>query len=624
MARNRVIYQSQALFIGPNSTGYHMQSGDSTDSHDTWGNVNWTGVQTITSADTEFVQGSQRITPTVTVTATAAASATSLTVSALSNNIPDGTVITFADSTTATTDGVALKGATSITVDALAAEVAAQDGTTASYNQFVTITVDTGASQGDGVTVTTSVGPQFALPSGTIITFSGGGILTLTADADADGDLTGNLTTQDVASAETATVYIQTPRYRTLIEPLHRIQSANFNFTINRQDVNEFGKLSRIDSIVMESPTVGLDFNYYITDGGNERKMGFNIPSNFSGYLPAIGRANTSEVGYTGDGCISGFSAISGLIEDIQGNNYYIVTAKEGTDVQGDTTTSAAADFDIISIGNGFISDYSIEASVGAIPTASVTVEAFNIRVDDTISGTAGTQVPGIDDINGQQVSTYYNFRGGTISTTGDYTNGQTVASNDITALRPGDLLLEFLDPDGDGTFSYDGFAVLSGNGKSHIQSFTVSIPMSRTILGRLGNTFGYARLIDLPLNIDVSVSAILSDLKVNNLFEKLDATQKTDFRLTLRRAGSTGEPGADALVIDVKGARLESESYSNSIGDNETVDISFSTQVGGSNDTANGIFMRGSYAPFSTLPYWPLGKKKLVLDSYNGTPSAP
>ena len=68
---------------------------------------------------------------------------------------------------------------------------------------------------------------------------------------------------------------------RSLIEPLERIQSANFNFTINRQDINEFGQLARLDSLVMESPTVGLDFNYYLTDGGNERKMGFNIPTSF-------------------------------------------------------------------------------------------------------------------------------------------------------------------------------------------------------------------------------------------------------------------------------------------------------------------------------------------------------
>jgi hypothetical protein len=177
---------------------------------------------------------------------------------------------------------------------------------------------------------------------------------------------------------------------RTLIEPLHRVQSANFNFTINRQDINEFGKLSRLDSIVMESPTVGLDFSYYLCDGGNERKMGFNVPTNCSGSAgtPAGTAARAAnEAAWTGDGCVSGFSALSGLIEDTQGNNYFIVTTKEGTDVQGDTVTTTASDFDVISIGNGFVSDYSIDASVGAIPTASVTVEAFNIRVDDKISG---------------------------------------------------------------------------------------------------------------------------------------------------------------------------------------------------------------------------------------------
>ena len=491
MARNRVIYQSQALFIAPSSTGYHMQTGNNSASRsiDTYDNINWTGVTGITFPDNAFI------------------------------------------------------------------------GTAA---------------------------------HGLILN-------------------------------------------RTLIEPLHRVQSANFNFTINRQDVNEFGRLARLDSIVMESPTVGLDFNYYLCDGGNERKMGFNLPTNISGSAAAqpLGRANSTAYAWTGDGCISGFSALSGLIEDTQGNNYFIVTTKEGTDVQGDTVTTTASSFDVISIGNGFISDYTIDASVGAIPTASVTVEAFNIRVDDKISGAldngvaggnnvTGNQIPGVNDTDGQQVANNYNFRGGTISTTGDYVDGNTVADNTIIALRPGDLLLEFLDPDGDGTFSYDGFTVLSGDGKAHIQSFGVSVPMSRTVLGRLGNTFGYARIIDLPMDISVTVSAIVSELKTNNLFEKLSSTTKTNFRLTMRRSAATGTPGADALIIDVKGARLEGESYSSSIGDNETVDITFSTQIGGSSDTANGIFMQGSYPRWTTMPYWPLGTQKSLASSYIGAPPIP
>jgi hypothetical protein len=74
-------------------------------------------------------------------------------------------------------------------------------------------------------------------------------------------------------------VNVGAAKLRSLVTPLERIQSANFNFSINRTDINEFGKLARIDSIAMESPTVGLDFNYYLTDGGNERKLGFNIPT---------------------------------------------------------------------------------------------------------------------------------------------------------------------------------------------------------------------------------------------------------------------------------------------------------------------------------------------------------
>jgi hypothetical protein len=60
-------------------------------------------------------------------------------------------------------------------------------------------------------------------------------------------------------------------------EQLERIQSANYSFTINRQDINQFGQAARIDSIVMDAPTVNLDFSYYLTDGFNERALGFHV-----------------------------------------------------------------------------------------------------------------------------------------------------------------------------------------------------------------------------------------------------------------------------------------------------------------------------------------------------------
>ena len=166
---------------------------------------------------------------------------------------------------------------------------------------------------------------------------------------------------------------------RSLLEPMERIQSANFNFTINRQDINEFGQLARLDSIVMESPTVGLDFNYYLTDGGNERKMGFNIPTSAQDLrYKGAGNDRSSSAFWTGDGCISGFSALSGVLNDPQGNNFFITVMPDGKDVQGTTaiasTGTAYTKNDVVAIGNGFISDYTVEAAVGSVPTASVTV----------------------------------------------------------------------------------------------------------------------------------------------------------------------------------------------------------------------------------------------------------
>jgi hypothetical protein len=67
-----------------------------------------------------------------------------------------------------------------------------------------------------------------------------------------------------------------------------------------------------------------------------------------------------------------------------------------------------------------------------------------------------------------------------------------------------------------------------------------------------------------------------------------------------------------------LKGARLESETFSNSIGDNQTADLTFSCQVGGSNDTLNGLEMLGSYQKFRTLKFFPLGANKALAASYD------
>jgi hypothetical protein len=391
-----------------------------------------------------------------------------------------------------------------------------------------------------------------------------------------------------------------------LLKKMDRIQNCNFNFTINRQDINEFGKLARIDSIVMEAPTVGLDFSYYVTDGYNERLMGFNI------------------TGVTDTNIVDGAQAISGLLSDLQGNNYYILTVDEGEDVVGGNLSPNST---IVGIGNGFISEYSFEASVGAIPTASVTVEAFNIKSDasETITtvttGNAPAGVVGADitSITGTSPAInlfaepatkltgdayaykldYSRAFSGSIGNVGGVNfTGFTTGVSTVSALRPGDIVLSL------GTSR--GMTKLSD---AHIQSFSFTLPLSRTILQRLGNTFGFARVVDVPINMDVTISAIVSELQDKNLFDAL-VSQNNNLSITLKDSSSNNK-----IRYDIKSALLQSETYSENLGDNQTVDLTYSVQIGGANDTTAGLFMSGSYGNYLdsiTSGFFKLGTGKI------------
>src|SRR6478736_6134051 len=158
-----------------------------------------------------------------------------------------------------------------------------------------------------------------------------------------------------------------------LITQIHRVQSANYSFNVTRQDINEFGILAAIDRVILQAPTVNLDFNYYLTNGVNEKRLGLNI-----------------------DGQSSSISGILNGATDSK--NYFISTSPEGTDNVGYNPVAR----EVIALGNGFLSNYSIDAAVGGLPTASVTVEALNIKVDPTASGNA---VPAVDPETGTAVA---------------------------------------------------------------------------------------------------------------------------------------------------------------------------------------------------------------------------
>ena len=346
----------------------------------------------------------------------------------------------------------------------------------------------------------------------------------------------------------------------TTVEQLKRVQNANYSFTINRQDINQFGHLGRLDSVVLEAPTVSMDFSYYLTDLENERLLGMVT-----------------------DGSFQNLSGIMTRSQNEFGNNFFILTVPEGRDATlGDQLVSEDHKT-TISLGNGYVTDYSLEASVGSFPTASVSVEGLNIKSD---IGTNFKDIPAIDPEDGTLICDRCFFLPPSESGQGE------------SVLKPGDINIDLMDA---GLISKQ----LSGQGmgygpedkgSAHIQSFTLSTPMGRTALQRLGNTYAYAKEVDFPITCTLSVNALVADLKEGNLVD-LICGGEYDLQVRMKNpACVVCDPNSnpDAVVINFKKAVLDSESFSSAIGDNKTVDLTFSTQIGGPEERGVGVFISG------------------------------
>ena len=143
------------------------------------------------------------------------------------------------------------------------------------------------------------------------------------------------------------------------------------------------------------------------------------------------------------------------------------------------------------------------------------------------------------------------------------------------------------------------GDSSVGANASLNIQSFTLSLPLARTPIDRLGSKFAFARVVDFPVVATMSVSALAQDLKEGNLVDLLDDTAERDIQVVMKKPGSeTDINGArvEAMRFDLRGARLDSESISSDIGSNKSVDLTYSAQIGGPEDLTHGVFISGMF----------------------------
>jgi hypothetical protein len=344
------------------------------------------------------------------------------------------------------------------------------------------------------------------------------------------------------------------------INQIHRVQDISHSVEVARTDVNEFGKLAALSREVIEVPTVSADFSYYVIDGHNEA----------SGLGLTVDGHNVSS----STNCLSGIMNTSANVAE---KNYYVLTVPEGSDATQDSNYDATA-YDgqgVIGIGKGILTSYGLSASVGEIPSASISVEASNLRFDTSGSGFSNPAI----DIDGNGVAQTVQLP---TSSTGHL---------QAFAVRPGDITVDF----GAGLLQQGGVilpGMTSADSKACVQSVSIDLPLSRTPLQCMGSIFPKSRELDLPISASLTVNANLADISsgaLNDLICSDGSTRNISIELNTRCKGS------GIMRFDFKGAQLDSQSMSSSIGDNKSVDLTFSAQVGGPQDANNGVFISGS-----------------------------
>ena len=270
------------------------------------------------------------------------------------------------------------------------------------------------------------------------------------------------------------------------------VQSVSYGLDLAREEINQFGQLGALDRVILEAPTSNCEITYYAS--------GLTL----------------AQLGLPG-GLLSG--AITGHTFPIK------VALKE-------TEADYAVGGSMVQITSGYLTSFSTEASVGAIPTQTLSFEGLDL----------------------------------------------TYATSDVVAPvtnRTFPLQQEVTVTLGGGT-DFDYYT-------THAQSATFSFELGVEPLSQLGNAMAYARVPSYPANASLSIEALAVSGRLGVALADINNIQQ--------RASTGTAVGFDEYVVSVKiggqkyelvNASVDSVAFDSSIGDNATCNITFASSIGG------------------------------------------
>jgi len=324
------------------------------------------------------------------------------------------------------------------------------------------------------------------------------------------------------------------------VKLLDRIQSTSVTISTEIKRSKRIGYDTFALNNYLTSPQVTAEINYVLQDNSNDLILGLNADGNFL-------YSNQNQTG-------------------IDKNLFFLFdVSEEGRDLN---SLSNYTGIQVLGLGNAQISNYSTRASVGELPTSTVSFVANNVvfqNYDDS------KYIPSINP-SGQNTNYNYKIWSGIF----DKSNYISDYTGNLTFPRPGDIELIMQQP----TTGYGGIKFLSYTGK--IQNYEINIPFDRKDLVGFGNNYPYSRKLISPSVGTLSMSVIFDGFNTGNYSGLLFSDRVSDFNIYLKDCN-----GNTKVAYDIDNVKLVNQNISTEIGSSFIFDGDFEFSVGQSHGFA-------------------------------------
>ena len=311
---------------------------------------------------------------------------------------------------------------------------------------------------------------------------------------------------------------------------IDRVQSAQASFSTQVKRFKQIGFGDFLLDNFYAPPKISFNLSYYNSDTSNEAILGFDV---------------------NGESIFKN-QAITG--KDI--NIFLLSDTGNSRDVSALTNYTG---INVFGIGNALLTNYSVSAGVGNIPTTQLSFEANNI-IFDTFTG--NNSVPALT-YSGKKTLYPYDFATGVFNKN-NYTTDQL---DRPVAIRPADIFVVMTQP------QVAGGVYTAASGK--IQNFDIQIPFDRKELFGFGSNYAFDRKLMYPVVGTVSFNAIFDNLNTGNYSDIFNSDNKNDIDIYLNDCENNNK-----VIYSIKDARLVSENFNFSIGPDVNFDGSFEFSV--------------------------------------------